>query len=41
MFKVVMYLNWTYGSISVKDMLYVHLREGVLDHVDRLGVLVA
>lgn len=37
-FKVVLYLNRTYGLISEKDTIYVHLRKGVLHCTNGLGV---
>lgn len=40
-FMVSLYLNCLYGSISVKDTVYICLRGGVVDHVDVLGVYVS
>lgn len=38
---VVLYLNHAYGSILVKDIVYVHISGGVLYCVRLLGVLIA
>lgn len=40
MFKVVLCLNCTDGSMSVKGTIYVHLRGGGLNRVELLEVLI-
>lgn len=41
MFIMILYLNCAYGSILVKDTVYVSLRRGFLDRVDIVRVLIA